>query len=105
MAGLVTCRQRPGTATGVVFLTLEDETGNINVVVWSNVLERYRAAILQGQLLCVRGVAQREREVIHVMAGRVQDATWLLDELAAGGEPVSLAVRNFPLSPGCCGQG
>ena len=95
VAGLVTCRQRPGTATGVVFLTLEDETGNINVVVWSNVLERYRAAILQGQLLCVRGVAQREREVIHVMAGRVQDATWLLDELTAGGEPVSLAVRNF----------
>ena len=95
VAGLVTCRQRPGTATGVVFLTLEDETGNINVVVWSNVLERYRAAILQGQLLCVRGVAQREREVIHIMAGRIQDATWLLDELTTGAEPISLAVRNF----------
>ena len=95
VAGLVTCRQRPGTATGVVFLTLEDETGNINLVVWSKVLERYRAAILQGQLLCVRGMAQREREVIHVMAGHIRDATWLLDELTAGGEPVSLAVRNF----------
>ena len=95
VAGLITCRQRPGTATGVVFLTLEDETGNINVVVWSTVLDRFRAAILQGQLLRVEGVVQREREVIHVIAGRVHDATGLLDRLSASPAPVEVASRNF----------
>ena len=95
VAGLITCRQRPGTATGVVFLTLEDETGNINVVVWSTVLDRYRAEILQGQLLRVEGVVQREREVIHVIAGRVHDATGLLDQLSASPTPVEVASRNF----------
>ena len=95
VAGLVTCRQRPGTATGVVFLTLEDETGNINVVVWRSVLDRYRAEILQGQLLRVEGVVQREREVIHVIAGRVHDATGLLDQLSASPVPVEVASRNF----------
>ena len=95
VAGLITCRQRPGTATGVVFLTLEDETGNINVVVWSTVLDRYRAEILQGQLLRVEGVVQREQEVIHVIAGRVHDATGLLDQLSASPTPVAIASRNF----------
>ena len=95
VAGLITCRQRPGTATGVVFLTLEDETGNINVVVWSTVLDRYRAEILQGQLLRVEGVVQREREVIHVIAGRVHDATGLLDQLSTSPTPVEVASRNF----------
>ena len=95
VAGLITCRQRPGTATGVVFLTLEDETGNINVVVWSTVLDRYRAEILQGQLLRVEGVVQREQEVIHVIAGRVHDATGLLDQLSASPTPVEVASRNF----------
>ena len=80
IAGLVTGRQRPGTATGVVFLTLEDETGNINVVVWSSVLERFRAALLQGQLLKIKGLVEREGAVIHVVAGHVEDATvWLRD--------------------------
>ena len=95
VAGLITCRQRPGTATGVVFLTLEDETGNINVVVWSTVLDRCRAAILQGQLVRVEGVVQREQEVIHVIAGRVHDATSLLDQLSASPTPVEVASRNF----------
>ena len=95
VAGLITCRQRPGTATGVVFLTLEDETGNINVVVWSTVLDRYRAEILQGQLVRVEGVVQREQEVIHVIAGRVHDATDLLDQLSASPTPVEVASRNF----------
>ncbi len=95
VAGLITCRQRPGTATGVVFLTLEDETGNINVVVWSSVLDRYRAAILQGKLVRVDGVVQREREVIHVIAGHVQDATHLLDQMSASPTSVEVAARNF----------
>ena len=81
VAGLVTCRQRPGSASGVVFLTLEDETGNINVLVWTSVLERYRAELLQGQLLQIKGTVEREGEVIHVIAGHVIDRTTLLEAL------------------------
>jgi error-prone DNA polymerase len=82
VAGIVTGRQRPGTATGVLFVTLEDETGNINVIVWASTLERYRAAVLQGQLLRIKGVVEREKEVIHVVAGHIEDATGLLNDLA-----------------------
>jgi error-prone DNA polymerase len=88
VAGLVTGRQRPGTATGVLFVTLEDETGNVNLVVWASVLETFRAALLQARLLRVKGVVEREREVIHVVAGHVEDVSGLLAELeseAAGG--------------------
>ncbi len=87
IAGLVTGRQRPGTATGVVFLTLEDETGNINVVVWSSVMRRFRAALLQGQLLKIKGVVERENAVIHVVAGHVEDATDLLRDMAEDALP------------------
>ena len=73
--GLITMRQRPMTANGTIFLTLEDETGNVNVVVWTSVLDRYRAVLLQGQLLKVKGLVEREKEVIHVVAGFVEDLT------------------------------
>jgi error-prone DNA polymerase len=79
--GLVTGRQRPGTASGVLFVTLEDDTGNVNLVVWSSVLEQFRPALLQGQLLRVKGVVEREQEVIHVVAGYVEDMTSLLQRL------------------------
>ena len=75
VAGIVTCRQRPGSATGVVFMTLEDETGNSNIIVWNAVLTRYRAALLQGRLLAIKGVVEREESVIHVVAGEVRDLT------------------------------
>ncbi|MEM6707897.1 MAG: error-prone DNA polymerase [Pseudomonadota bacterium] len=81
VAGLVTGRQRPGTATGVLFVTLEDETENINLVVWASVLEQFRAELLQGQLLLVRGVVEREERVIHVVAGVVEDHSTLLGQL------------------------
>ncbi|NKB97820.1 MAG: DNA polymerase III subunit alpha [Pseudomonadales bacterium] len=81
VAGLVTGRQRPGTATGVVFLTLEDETGNINIVIWSTVLERFRAIWLQGQLLKIKGIVEREGRVIHVVAGAVEDGTKYLRQM------------------------
>ena len=68
VAGLVTGRQRPGTASGVLFLTLEDETGNINVVVWRDRQERFRKALLRGQLLLVKGVMESRDSVIHVIA-------------------------------------
>ncbi|HEY5647824.1 MAG TPA: error-prone DNA polymerase [Pseudomonadales bacterium] len=96
VAGLVTGRQRPSSASGVLFVTLEDETGNVNVVVWTSVLARYRAVILQGQLLRVHGTLEREKEVIHVVAGHVQDATGLLIRLSAeAAEDVPFRSRDF----------
>jgi error-prone DNA polymerase len=81
VAGLVSGRQRPSSASGVLFVTLEDETGNVNVVVWISVLEQFRAALLQGQLLRIKGVVEREKQVIHVVAGHVEDSSRLLAEL------------------------
>ena len=95
VAGLVTCRQRPSSASGVVFLTLEDETGNINVIVWTSVLERYRAELLQGQLLQIKGTIEREGEVIHVVAGHVVDHTSLLETLGRADAAPTFASRDF----------
>jgi len=80
VAGLVTCRQRPGTASGVVFLTLEDETGNINVIVWPAVQERYRQALMTAQLLLVKGTVESREGVVHVIASTLEDHS---DSLAA----------------------
>ena len=77
-AGLVIGRQRPGTATGVIFVTLEDETGHINVVVWSKVADTQRRTLLQSKLLMVSGTVQQEEGVLHLVAGRLQDLTaWI----------------------------
>ena len=83
VAGIVTCRQRPGTSTGVVFMTLEDETGNSNIVVWNSVLQRFRAALLQSRLIIVKGVVEREGAVIHVVAGEVLDLSHKLGKLSS----------------------
>ena len=72
VAGLVLVRQRPGTAKGVIFLTLEDETGIVNVVVWSKVFEANRRIVMTSQFLLVRGRIQREGIVIHVVAEDVR---------------------------------
>jgi len=73
VAGLVVTRQRPHTASGVVFLTLEDETGVINVIVWRDVVMRYQSVLLQAAILKVRGKLQREQGVTHVIASRLTD--------------------------------
>ena len=88
VAGIVTGRQRPSSASGVLFLTLEDETDNINVVIWTRVLETFRAAVVQGRLLKIKGVMERQESVIHVIAGHVED---LSDHL----EHFSLKSRDF----------
>jgi error-prone DNA polymerase len=76
--GLVITRQQPSTATGVTFVTLEDETGVVNVVVWRDVRERHRATLYGARLMGVAGEVQREGEVIHVVARRLFDETaWL----------------------------
>jgi DNA polymerase III alpha subunit len=81
VAGLVLVRQRPGTAKGVIFVTLEDETGTANVVVWANVYERFRRAVIAGRLLRVTGRLQREAGVVHIVAEFIEDLSPLLDSL------------------------
>ena len=81
VAGLVLVRQRPGTAKGVIFVTLEDETGTCNVVVWANVYERFRRAVIAGRLLRVTGKLQREAGVVHVVAELIEDLSHMLDRL------------------------
>ncbi|MDH3687953.1 MAG: error-prone DNA polymerase [Gammaproteobacteria bacterium] len=81
-AGLVITRQRPGTATGVIFLTLEDETGHFNVVVWGRLADKQRREVLGARLLGVVGEIQREGEVLHVIAKQLQDHSALLGQLA-----------------------
>ncbi|MDP6788735.1 MAG: error-prone DNA polymerase [Rhodospirillales bacterium] len=84
VAGLVTARQRPASAKGVIFLTLEDEGGIANLIVWASVFERFRRAVLSAALLGVAGTVQREGTVIHVLADKLFDLTARLSDL--GGE-------------------
>ena len=78
VAGLVVNRQRPGTASGVIFMTLEDETGFTNVVVWPWVVEKQRRLVVSAKLLLVQGKVEREGRVIHLVAGKLYDHTpWL----------------------------
>jgi error-prone DNA polymerase len=87
-AGLVITRQRPGSASGVTFVTLEDETGYVNLIVWKRVAEEQRAALLESRLLEVRGQIQREGDVLHVIARRLVNLSGLLGELV-------VESRNF----------
>ena len=81
VAGLVILRQRPGTAKGVIFLTLEDETGVVNIVVWRKIYETFRRAVISGRLLRVTGRVQRADGVTHVIAQQIEDISPMLDEL------------------------
>jgi error-prone DNA polymerase len=83
VAGLVTCRQHPGTAKGVIFVTLEDETGQINVVVWERLSQKQRRPLLGARLLGVDGILERESGVTHLIAERLTDHSALIGDLAA----------------------
>ena len=83
VAGLVILRQRPGTAKGVIFITLEDETGVINIIVWRHIYERFRRAVVAGRMLRVTGRMQRAHSVTHVLAEEIEDISPLLDQLLA----------------------
>jgi len=87
-AGLVITRQRPGSAGGVTFVTLEDETGYVNLIVWERVATAQRAVLLESRLLLVRGTLQREGDVLHVIAKRLTNLSDMLGELV-------VASRNF----------
>lgn len=86
--GIVTVRQRPETAKGVIFIPIEDETGNVNVIIWPKVLEQQRKEVLGASLLGVLGVWQCEGEVRHLVAQRLIDMSHLLSELPS-------TSRNF----------
>ncbi|HAJ43127.1 MAG TPA: error-prone DNA polymerase, partial [Alcanivorax sp.] len=82
VAGLVTNRQRPGSAKGTLFMTLEDETGNTNVVVWSAIQERFRTVLLKSPMVTVTGTVEISPEgIVHLMAGRLDDTSDALNEL------------------------
>jgi error-prone DNA polymerase len=91
IAGLVITRQRPGTASGVVFLTLEDETGCSNVVVWKTMYDRFRRAVIGGRLLRVTGRVQRDGQVIHIIAEQIDDISHMLGSL---GGPAPLPAND-----------
>ena len=88
IAGVVTGRQRPGTASGVIFMTLEDETGNINVVLWKGIQERFRQQILTGRILYIKGTLEHQHGVANVVAGYIEQLDHTLPELKT-------ASRNF----------
>src|SRR5207253_6367036 len=96
VAGLVLIRQRPGSANGVVFVTLEDETGIANLIVWPATLERFRRAALGATLLYCRGRLQREENVIHIVAEDLKDWTRRLGTLRdrTGNEPPPAARES-----------
>jgi len=87
-AGLVITRQRPGSASGVIFVTMEDETGYVNLIVWNSVAVAQRAALLESCLLEVHGKLQREGDVQHVIAQRLTNLSAMLGDM-------TLASRNF----------
>ena len=89
VCGLVITRQRPGTASGVIFLTLEDETGVSNIVVWPKLYEQFRRIVMGGRLLRVTGFLQREGIVVHLIAQHIEDMSHRLAEL---GHPMDEAI-------------
>ena len=91
ITGLVITRQRPGTAAGVIFLTLEDETGTANVIVWKQVYEAFRKAVIAGRLVRVTGRVQRDGPTTHLIAERVEDVSHLLTTL---GRPVMIDAND-----------
>jgi error-prone DNA polymerase len=82
--GIVTVRQRPGTAKGVIFITIEDETGPVNVIIWPALLEKQRREVLNAPLLGVYGIWQCEQGVRHLVAKRLVDMSHLLGNLTTG---------------------
>jgi error-prone DNA polymerase len=81
--GIVTVRQQPATANGVLFVSLEDEDGSVQVIVWKSVREKQRSQLMNAKLLGVYGTWQREGEVRNLIAGHLVDLTDLLGRLAA----------------------
>ena len=99
VAGVVLIRQRPGSAKGVCFITLEDETGVINLVVWPDSMEKYRKVIMGARLMEVRGRVEYDEEMIHVIAAHLVDATHELHRLSDDLMPVTIARADHCTNP------
>ncbi len=93
VAGLVLVRQRPGSASGVVFMTLEDETGVANIIVWPKVFERLRSIVIGARFICVTGKYQNKAGVIHIVADRIEDLTPMLGSLSQRGGVIDTLAR------------
>jgi error-prone DNA polymerase len=95
VSGLVLIRQRPGTASGVIFITIEDETGVANLVIWPDVFERNRRAVLSADFVVVRGRLQREGTVIHIIVNGIYDHSERLHAvLHPSANAAALTVRS-----------
>ncbi|MFK7793224.1 MAG: error-prone DNA polymerase [Devosiaceae bacterium] len=99
VAGVVLVRQKPGTAKGVVFITIEDETGTVNIVVWAKLMAKYRRTIMAARLIAVRGQVQRKGDVIHVVAHELIDRTSDLDSLSDDEFELTFANADHVKSP------
>ena len=99
LAGLVLVRQKPGSAKGVCFITLEDEGGVANLVIWPKLFEHYRRTIMAARLLVVHGRVQSDGRVIHVVAERLEDRTARLDQLSEERVPVTPIRGDHPTHP------
>lgn len=93
VSGLITVRQRPGSANGVIFMTIEDETAIANVIVWPKMFERFRPIVLGARYVAVSGRMQEECGVIHVVADRLDNLTPLLARLADSGTTIEGLAR------------
>ena len=93
VAGIILVRQRPGSARGVLFVTIEDETGHANLILWPSVFEAQRRLVLSASMIACRGKLQREGEVIHVIAEHLTDLSGLLRSVGERDE-------EFPLPHG-----
>ena len=94
VGGVVLVRQRPGTGQGVVFMTIEDETGIANIVIWPKMLERFRKVIMGSRLILVRGRIQRHEDIIHIVSSSLEDKSLWLLELSEWGEDFKPAIAN-----------
>jgi error-prone DNA polymerase len=93
VSGLVTVRQQPGSANGVIFMTIEDETAVANIIVWPKTFERFRPVIMGARYIAVSGELQKEADVIHVVAARLDDLTSLLARLTEDAPPIEALAR------------
>lgn len=94
LAGVVLVRQRPGSAAGVVFMTLEDETGIANAVIWPKTFEAYRREVMGGRLVVIRGRIQRHEDIVHLVAEHLEDRSDWLARLADGGLEANDLLAN-----------
>jgi error-prone DNA polymerase len=94
VAGVILVRQRPGSAKGVVFMTIEDETGIANAVVWPKTLERFRKVVMGARLIVIHGRVQRHEDIIHVVSARLEDRSDWLALLSEQAENMKVPVAN-----------